>query len=103
MPSALLLKYAVPLAIAHLLSATKLLLNGDFRLLWAIYRDALSKCPEFIAERRRFGQFCLLSAVEINAYIVPSFYRRGYLALSLRQLRHRYVGKFFGRKSATGR
>jgi GT2 family glycosyltransferase len=98
MPASLLLKYGVLLALAHVLSAGKLLLNGEFRLLWSIYRDALKRWPEFTSERRDFQRHRTLSASALDALVAPRFYRKGYLALSLRQLRSRYARKLSGKR-----
>lgn len=92
-PSTLLVKYGPLLALAHLLSIGKLLLNGEFRLLWSIYWDAFKRRSEFFLERQRFQAFCLLTSTQLDRFIAPRFYRQGYLLMSLGQLWTRYTGR----------
>jgi GT2 family glycosyltransferase len=102
-PGRLLLKYGPFLLAAHMLSVAKLVLNGELALLAAIYKDALRRLPEFLGERRRFRQVRQLPVRELDALIAKSFYRRGYLAFSLRQLWSKYAGTLARRKDRPDR
>jgi GT2 family glycosyltransferase len=89
-PASLLLRFAPALLLAHMLTIGRQLLGGRPGLLWRIYRDAFARLGEFGRERRRLAALARIRPVQLRQAMSPRFYRRGYAAVVLAELRNRW-------------
>ena len=83
MPAGLLWRYGLFLLLAHGLMIARHTLSGRFSLMLRVYRDALRRLPEFLAERRQLKSHAQAYGHVLNAYLTKRFYRKGYLQLVL--------------------
>lgn len=83
MPAGLLWRYGLFLLLAHGLMIARHTLSGRFSLMLRVYRDALRRLPEFLAERRQLKSHAQADSHALSAYVTKRFYRKGYLQLML--------------------
>lgn len=93
LPGRILAKYGILLAAAHAMAFVRQSLVGRAGLMLRVYRDAWARLPEMRTERARFlGTRRRASDAELDARIVPRFYRRGYLGEVLGTIARRWRG-----------
>lgn len=91
-PAGMLWRYGLLLLFAHALMLGRHILSGRFSLMLKVYRDALRRFPEFMAERKQFNNHVLVRRHALDGFITRRFYRKGYLQ---RVLQEHTVFKYF--------
>ncbi|MBS0599356.1 MAG: glycosyltransferase [Proteobacteria bacterium] len=79
MPVGMLWRYGLLLVFAHVLMLGRHTLSGRFSMMLKVYRDALRRFPEFMAERKQFKSHVLAPCHALDSFITERFYRKGYL------------------------
>lgn len=85
MPARMLWRHGPLLLLAHVSMMARHALAGRFTLMLKVYRDAFRKFPEFIAERKSLQLHFENHRNDLQAYITPRFYRKGYAGSILRK------------------
>lgn len=83
MPPGLLWRYGLFLLLAHGLMIARHTLSGRFSLMLRVYRDALRRLPEFLAERKQLKGHVQAGRDTLKACVTKRFYRKGYLQFVL--------------------
>lgn len=92
-PAGMLWRFGPLLLLAHIAMVVRHTLSGRFLLMWRVYRDALRKLPEFMAERKRLGSHVQAQSVKLTQCVTPRFYRKGYARLVAQE--HSIFRRFF--------
>lgn len=77
-PAGVLWRYGPLLLLAHIAMVARHAFAGRFLLMWRVYRDALRRLPEFMAERKRIAPHVQPQSARLAQCVTNRFYRKGY-------------------------